>query len=379
MTVKPDFFIDKPTPIIKQRLYNGRKLMVWDGKVNISAIQGWVENPRIELAKKKLISKIGDRPLSQDEIFDLMKNDAEVKLKVLRDDIIKNSLREPLTLSYDGKLLDGNRRFFALRYALEGMPVNHPNRRDLEAVEAYVLTENATDEDEQNVLVEENFSASLKIEWPDYVKATKVVEAHEDGLTPDEISKKFSWTKSKIRETLKINEIINEFLIFSTTPEDPDDESGGGLGLAEQDAETIAAKNYQYFNEAQKSFFDPLKTDFEFKIQFFKWIYQSKFSSFPEVRVAYNAWKHPEAKAALLQPDPTAAKSAKAILDYNSRIVKSTHEAIGRIESFVKFLMEMTATEITLIPQSSQDNLEVALEMVLKMSKATSVSKATSE
>jgi len=372
MTVKPDFFIDKPTPIIKQRLYNGRKLMVWDGKVKISAIQGWVENPRIELAKKKLISKIGDRQLSQDEIFDLMKNDAEVKLKELRDDIIKNGLREPLTLSHDGKLLDGNRRFFALRYALEGMPANDPNRQDLEAVEAFVLTEDATEEDEQNVLVEENFSASLKIEWPDYVKALKVVEADDEGMSIEEISRKFSWTKSKIKQTLRIQEIINEFLMYATTPNDPNDEGNSGLGLTEQDAETIAAKNYQYFNEAQKSFFKPLKTDFDFKIQFFEWIYQNKFTSFPEVRVAYKAWQHPEAKAAILQSDPTAAKSAKAILDYNSRVVKSTDEAVGRIETFTKFLRDMTAAEMTLLPQASRDNLEGALEMVLKMSKAAS-------
>jgi len=368
----PHFLSSKPEPHIKQRLYNGRKLVVWEGKVKISSVHGWVENPRIELAKKKLASKVGNRPLTQDEIFDLMKNDPEVKLKDLRDDIIKNGLREPLTLSFTGKLLDGNRRFFALKYALEGMPSTDPNRQDLEAVDAYVLMADATEEDEQNVLVEENFSASLKIEWPDYVKALKVVEANDEGLTPEEISRKFSWAKSKIKETLKIHEIISEFIVYATADLDPNDETGGGFGLSEHEAETVAAKNYQYFNEAQKSFFDAIKTDFDFKIQFFKWIYQGKFSSFPEVRVAYSAWKHPEARAALLQPDPTAAKSAKAILDYNSRVVRSTDEAVGRIDSFVKFLQEMTAAEIKLIPQTSRDKLAQGLELVIKMSKAAS-------
>jgi hypothetical protein len=372
MTNHPDFLSDKPAPHIKQRLYNGRKLVVWEGKVKISSVHGWIENPRIELAKKKLASKVGNRQLTQDEIFDLMKNDPEIKLKDLRDDIIKNGLREPLTLSFTGKLLDGNRRFFALKYALEGMPSTDPNRQDLEAVDAYVLIADATEEDEQNVLVEENFSASLKIEWPDYVKALKVVEANDEGLTPEEISRKFSWAKSKIKETLKIHEIISEFIIYATADQDPNDETGGGFGLSEHDAETVAAKNYQYFNEARKSFFDAIKTDFDFKIQFFKWIHQGKFSSFPEVRVAYSAWKHPEARAALLQSDPAAAKSAKAILDYNSRVVRSTDEAVGRIDSFVKFLQEMTAGEIKLIPQTSRDQLAQGLEMVIKMSKAAS-------
>jgi len=372
MTTQPSFLLEKPKPQIKNRLYNGRRIIVWEGKVKVTSIQGWVDNPRIELAKKKLISRVGERQLTQEEIFDLMKNDQEVKLKDLRDDIIKNGLREPLALSFSGKLLDGNRRFFAVKYALENMPVTDPNRQDLESVEAYVLSEDATEEDEQNVLVEENFSASLKIEWPDYVKALKVVGASEDGMSPEDISKKFSWAKSKIKETLKIHEIITEFIIYATNGQDQNDEYGGGLGLSEQEAETIAAKSYQYFNEAQKSYFDALKTDFDFKIQFFKWISQGKFSSFPEVRVAYSAWKHPEARAVLLQPDPSAAKSAKAILDYNTRIVRSTDEATGRIETFVQFLRELTATEIKLIPEASRNNLEAALEMVIKMSKAAS-------
>ncbi len=370
MTEKPSFFLDKREPIIKQRLYNGRKLVVWEGKVKITTIKGWVDNPRIELARKTLARKVGDRQLSQEEIADLMKNDPEVKLKDLRDDIIKNGLREPLTMSFDGKLLDGNRRFFAIKYALETMPITDPNRQDLEIIDAYVLTQEASEEDEQNVLVEENFSASFKIEWPDYVKAMMVVEESENGLTLEQISKKFNWKKSKIKETLKINEIISEFIMYATASPDPNDENGGGLGLSEQEAETIAAKNYQYFNEAQKSFFDQIKIDFDFKLQFFKWIQEGKFSSFPEVRVAYKAWKNPEAKAVLMQPDPTAAKSAKAILEYNTRIVRSTDEAVGRIDSFVKFLNEMTAVEMNLLPDKSKENLEIALEMVIKMSRA---------
>ncbi len=373
MAAYPNFFNEKNNPPqIKQRLYNGRKLIVWEGKVKISSITGWVDNPRIELAKKKLILRIGDRSLTQNEIFDLMKNDPDIKLNDLRDDLLKNGLREPLTLSFDGKLLDGNRRFFAIKYALENMEVSDPNRQDLEVVDAYVLTQETTEEDEQNVLVEENFSASLKLEWPDYVKATKIVDAKTDGFSIEQIAKKFNWPKSKIRETLRIHEIIQEFTTLATSPQSLEDESGGGFGLSENDAETVAAKNYQFFNEAQKSFFEPLKTDFDFKLQFFKWVHNGKFMSFPEVRIAYNAWKNPEAKAALMQPEPTAAKAAKAILDYNSRIIRSSEEAVGRIESFAKFLIEMSANEIKGLPQSSRDKLEQALQLVIKMSKAAS-------
>jgi hypothetical protein len=203
-----------------------------------------------------------------------------------------------------------------------------------------------------------------------------VVAEHDAGLTEAEIARKFSWAKAKVKETLKIHEIIDEFQAYATSPVDPNDESGGGLGLSEQDAETVAAKNYQYFNEAQKSFFNPLKSDFDFKIQFFKWVHDGKFSSFPEVRVAYKAWENPEAKAAIMQPHQTAAKDAKAILDYNNRISRSTDEAIGRIDSFVSFLNDMSAAEMSLLPDTSKSNLEKALEMVIKMSRAATEKKA---
>lgn len=367
--IPPEFLLADPAPQIKQRLYHDRRLVVWEGKVKISSINGWVDNPRIDLSKKIFKSRVGNREITQDEIFDLMKNDPEIRLKELRDDILKNGLRNPLTLGYGGKLLDGNRRFFALKYALEEMAKTDPNRHDLESVEAYVLI-SETKEDEQLVLVEENFSASLKIEWPDYVKAKRIVDADADGLTADEISKKFGWAKGKIKETLRIYGIIEDFIAYATSEKDLDDETGGGLGLSDNDAESIAAKNYQYFNEAQKSFYEAIKTDFQFKIQFFRWIAEGKFKSFPEVRVAYEAWNSPEAKAALQQPDPSAAKSAKAIIDYHSRVGRSTADAVGKIDLFVTFLKDMKAAEIKKIPVDTLVKLEEALDLVTKMSRA---------
>lgn len=366
----PGFLVTEPPPHVKQRLYNGRKLLVWEGRVKVSSIEGWVENPRIDLAKRALQEKVGSRGLTQDEVFDLMKSNPDVRLKDLRDDILKNGLREPLTLSSKGKLLDGNRRFFAVKFALESMDATDPNKQDLETVLAFVLDDTATLEDEQNVLVEENFSPSLKIEWPDYVKAQMIVKAEEEGLEIAEIAKKFNWTKGKVRETLRIRELITDFEIFATTSIDPADPSGGGLGLSEQEAQVVAAKNYQYFNEAQKSFFDPLKTNIEFKLQFFRWIYEGKFSSFPDVRIAYNAWTHPEAKSVILQSAPTSAKEARAILEYNSRVIRNTEDAARRIESFAKFLKDMTADEIKSLPLSARENLRQALLLVAKMSEA---------
>ena len=324
------------------------------------------------MAKKRFIDRVGPRELTQEEIFQLMKDEEEeIKLKTLRDDIIKNGLREPVTLSHTGKLLDGNRRFFALRYALEGMPESDPNRRDFEVVDAHVLTESATEDDEHDILVEENFSASLKIQWPDYVKAQKVIAAHEAGMPAKEIAKRFAWNPSKVRETVRIYRVIEDFKAFAT--DQPDEaEGGGGLGLSEQEAEQIASENYQYFNEAQRAFLQPLETDIDFKANFFKWIKDGKFSSFAEVRVAHRAWQDPEAKAILMGPEPTAAKIAKSTLEYNERLVRSGEEVLGRIQQFVKFLSQLEVQQVMALPEGTVKKLEDTLSSVIEMGKAAS-------
>ena len=73
----------------------------------------------------------------------------------------------------------------------------------------------------------------------------------------------------------------------------------------------------------------------------------------------------------MLQPDPTAAKSAKAILDYNDRIVKNKDEVIGRIDSFVRFLGEISANDMSALPEATKTSLEKALKLVINMSRST--------
>lgn len=370
MSKPPSFMLNKPSPVLKQRLYNGRRIPVYEGRVPVESITGWIDNPRIEIQKKRLQETIGHREPTQDEIFELMKGDPEVELKKLRDDVMKNGLREPLTLSNTGKLLDGNRRFFALRYVLETMPAPDPNRQDFETVDAFVLTEAATEKDEEDVLVEENFSASLKIEWPPLVKARRVMQALESGKSVEEIARRFAWDVSKVKDTKKIHTIVEDFMAFATENPDPEDELGGGLGLHEREAELVASKQYQMFNEAQKSFYEPLQTDIEFKAHFFRWIAEGKFRSFQETRIAYRAWKHPEARAAIVRPDPTAAKDAKAILDYNQRIVRGGEEAFGRIKAFTDFLKQLEVQEVKALPDQAVDLLKEALATVTQMASA---------
>lgn len=370
----PEFVEQNPPPKPIQRLYHGKKIQVWSCYVRLENILGWIDNPRIDFEKKRFLDSVGQRELSQDEIFDIMKNTKEFKLKELRDDLRNKGLRTPLTLSFSGRLLDGNRRFFALRYVLEGMRADDPNRSDYETVPAYVLMRDATKDDEENVLVEENFSASLKLEWSDSIKARKIVEAFDEerrkngNATEDELAgilaKRFGWKKAKVKETIRISEISEDFIIFATSDVNEEEPDYGGLGFSQMEAESIAAKSYQYFNEAQKSFYGKLRNEPDFKIQFFRWIAYGKFSSFQEVRVAYEIWNSPEAKAAIESSAPGAAKDAKTIIDYNKRYVQDGVEIEERFKKFAAFVKSLTVEQICKLPVGVNEALYEALKTV---------------
>ena len=92
------------------------------------------------------------------------------------------------------------------------MPASDSNRAEYEKMLRYVLAEDASDEDERHVLVEENFAASLKLEWPDYVKAMQVKVDAEAGMKAEDIAAKYSWDRSKVRETIRILEIVEGIL-----------------------------------------------------------------------------------------------------------------------------------------------------------------------
>ncbi len=364
----PSFMQKTPKPRTVVRLYKGRTIQMWEGNVKINDVNGWAQNPRIELFRRKWHRDFGQDP-SQDDVYEIMKSERQMELGKLRDDICKNDLREPLVLTWKGKLLDGNRRFFAIRYALETLPKNHPARQNLDSVNVFVLTKESSSEDEQCILVEENFAPSLKKEWPDYVKAIKIKEAHEEnGVSKADIAEKFGWSGAKVNETIRILDIIDEYKQFALDEPDQEDESGGGLGLSESEVEGEVSEKYQHFNEAQKSFRGPLQQDINFKLAFFRWLHEGKFKSFPQVRVAYKAWSNPEAKSILENQDVDAGKDAKTVVDDAARAEKKRTEVSYQVRYFLDFLRGLTMDNVSELTPETLSKLKKILTELQRLS-----------
>ena len=371
MSQPPNFLLKEPKPVIEQRLYHGTSIPLWRGEVLYSDVQGWSENPRIMLEVEQWHNERGENnvAISEDQLFELMKSTKDVHLQDLRIDICDNGLREPIVLAYDGRLIDGNRRYFAIKWAVERLPMGNPNRMRLEKVKAFVLMENAPEDYVQHVLVEENFSESLKKEWPFFVKARIIKKAYDDSLAGKETDKRkevaarYGLKQGDVSAMLKIWDLIEDFTGVVTSPKEQ-----GGLELTEMEAQKIAHEKYQLFNEA-KALYRPLKENPEFATDFFRHMAQDKFRAWQEVRVAFQAWQDPEARAELEKGGEGAGKNAKAVVDYKSRIVKSTSDVSNRVDDFVKFLEGINAGQMKQMSQEVIGKLDKALVLIRDLTK----------
>ena len=362
-TAWPDIILPAPAPRLEQISVANLLIPIWSGKVKVASIKGWTDNPRIRVLVAQFRNNMGIAP-GQDDIYELMKKDEDSKLKLLRDDIMSNGVRHPVWLSKDGKLLDGNRRYFAVRYALESLSETDPRRAAISTIPAYVLTEDSDEEAERRVVVQMNFSDDLKQPWPDLVKAMMVYEDHQKGLSEAALKAKYDWNSQKVKSAIRTYGIIEEFRAFATEEVNPEAPLAGGLGKSENEANDIANKHYQKFNEAQKSFREALDTDYDFKRVFFRLLAGNKFQSWAEIRTAHDAYQDPGIRPVLISEDPEAADKARIMVESKKKGVTVVASKDQRLREFVAFLNTLKVEEIRKLPAASFVELEAALREV---------------
>jgi hypothetical protein len=343
--------------------------------VKVESIKGWQDNPRIRVLVAQFRNNMGRDP-DQDDIYELMKSDENSDLKRLRDDIISNGVRHPVWLSKNGKLLDGNRRYFAVRYALESLGESDTRRMAISTVPAYVLTENSDEEAERRVVVQMNFSDDLKKAWPDLVKAMMVYEDHQTGLSERALQQKYDWSSSKVKSAIRTYGIIEEFRAFATEDKNDEDPDAGGLGKSDNEANDIANKHYQKFNEAQKSFREALDTDTDFKRAFFRMLAADKFNSWAEVRTVHAAWSDPSIKPVLLSNDPESADKARIMVEAKKKGVVTAISNEQRIREFTNFMGTMKIEDVTrLAPEVLSELQACIVELQLRVNSVVAAAK----
>lgn len=178
--------IATPDNKAQKKLFHNERINVYPTTLPLDKIHYWPDNNRTIFTferlcrlKKKELDKI-----SIEEITRFVAEQDIHKLQILADSIERNGVQVPLTIRDDGKLLDGNRRYFACQWlkmqcaeegealpeALSQIPVQVIRKADLK------------DTLELKILAEANFIQDLKVPWPLDAQARAVDEYYQKTL-----------------------------------------------------------------------------------------------------------------------------------------------------------------------------------------------------
>lgn len=172
-----------PDDQAQQKLFHNEWINVYPTTLPLDKIHFWTKNNRTIFTFERLCRIKGKKleDLSLEEITQFVAEQDTHKLQVLADSIGRNGVQVPLIIRDDGKLLDGNRRYFACQWLkmrhtssnakvsefLSTIPVQVIRKADLKGTL------------ELKILAEANFIPDLKIPWPLDAQARAVHDYYE--------------------------------------------------------------------------------------------------------------------------------------------------------------------------------------------------------
>ena len=289
----------QPTPV-----FHERPVAVREGFVQTRDIELWDQNERLNIHLNQFRKKYGRGPNSE-EVMAIMKGQMplpgieesdQFEISALAKSIAVNGVRKPPIIDVDGRLLDGNRRITACYHILEddGGNFTPEEKQRSKWLKVWQLTEHATDQDREAVIVSLNFEPDFKQDWPEYVKAQKVHEQWETLLALEpranpgpprvreirrEIARKFALATDEVSRYISMVSLAGEFEDYH---------------VVERSKDLYAAKHrasewFQYFDELNKGKGPggvnwSLNQSDSFKHLIFDILYDGKFKNWRQIR-----------------------------------------------------------------------------------------------
>jgi len=215
--VSPDWMEQIPEPYLEEHRYHDQRLNVWVGEVDINNIKGWEGNPRTELLRDQFYETYAREPTNEEMCRLVLDDDDDkegLKIKELAANIRKNGVRVPIVLTYDGRLLDGNRRYYASMFLMTD-GAERKDRMDFAKVQAHVLPGGITTDIEDAILTEFNFANDMQVAWPYYIRARKVsVDHDENGLDKEELQQKYGVPWRYLSKWIAAARLCDQFLKY---------------------------------------------------------------------------------------------------------------------------------------------------------------------
>ncbi|HET7459910.1 MAG TPA: hypothetical protein VFJ82_01630 [Longimicrobium sp.] len=355
---------DGTTVVTPRRVFHGRKVDLYERKVSTREIQLWAENERLDVHLEQFRTLHGRTP-NNDELFELLCGTLTLPgvgagderrsledpflIRDLADNIAKNGLRTPPILDSDGEtLLDGNRRVTACYFILTDPDYTVEQKKLVEEITVWQLTEHADDDDREAVIVALNFEDDCKVQWPDYVRAKKVrfdydmicmrvgqqnLDQKRERKIRQELAKKYALKMNQVGMFLTMTTWIQKFETYHIDEQ----------GRDEHEVRHLAKNKFSYFKELS-DIDDVLLDDDEYRDLVFDLLFQGKFKNWESVRRLRfrDDQLDRDLRVALAEPDSSVAKKNLGIsLDEAYKRHQDRRPPVGvneRIESFAEFV-----------------------------------------
>lgn len=335
------------------RIYHNIRVQVWTGKIEISKLGYWRQNARTFLNFRRIEHETGRRieEMTDDEILDHLLKDPDLKLRDLAKSIDKNGVRVPVTLTADGRLIDGNRRLFACKILVREY---EDKREELPKHVIYipvdVLPRRTRERDlEKLVIAEANFVSDLKVDWPREVKATVIErefrEARAQGRSREQayarIRRIYGIDARDVDKFLEIAGFTDEFV--DNVDKDRRIEAQAIVKDCWNCFEDFINKTKYGRGKLPKSKFEKLKEEF------FKYVSSGRIKSMPRVRDLIDCYRDPTAWEMVQKSAGLRLREAATIARANLEI-KSYSERIKQFRIWLESLSKTQLSEIGVKP-----------------------------
>jgi hypothetical protein len=348
-----------PTP-----WFHETKVPMYHGYVRTADLALWDRNDRLDIHIRQFQQEYGRDP-DQNELLNIMLSkmgllgaeEDEFKIVKLANSIAVNGVRKPPVLDVDGTPLDGNRRIAACLLILNSGEFDAEQKKRVEHLYVWQLTEFATNDDRRAVVVSLNFEDDCKEEWRAYIKARKVYEDWQAMLLREpragteriremqvELAKRYAYGNdtSAVKRFLKMYELAEEYKDYHI----------GQRKRDEFETEHATDRDFEYFDELSKGtragVAFVLEQDEALKHMVYDLLFDRKFSSWKVVRDL--KYMDDEVKAGLKQAwemTPANDDEREEVQDFVERVLvagrnRSKENRVGnanlRVGAFVKWL-----------------------------------------
>ena len=180
-----------PKDVVPIPTFKGVAVAMREGYVDVTTINLWKGNHRVELFVEEFREREGREPedhellaiLQGDLVVGGVDKDDPFEILPLARSVAAKGVERPPILTWDGEPKDGNRRIAAAKLVLthKAFERDHQARERARWVRVWVAPP-TTDDVIEAIVVALNFESDFKMPWEEYVKARQVVGRYRSYL-----------------------------------------------------------------------------------------------------------------------------------------------------------------------------------------------------